>query len=230
MPCIEFLPRPVYRDRSETDEASIVADLKAGSEEAYAWLVREFRPPIFSIVRRIVDGRADVSDATQEIFLKIFRGIEHFQGRSSLKTWIHRVALREAFNQVRWWSRHSARETYIDLCNVTEWMENVDASPLDDMMLKQIRSVVRLELSRVSEPYRTALVLRDIEGLSYGEIARITGVPVGSVRSRLSRGRSVLRDRLSRMSITLVGDGGSNSRSEQATQKRAMKRPNRARQ
>ena len=220
MSCIEFLPRPVYRDRSETDEASIVADLKAGSEEAYTWLVREFRPPVFSIVRRIVDGRADVSDATQEIFLKIFRGIQHFQGGSSLKTWIHRIALREAFNQVRWWSRHSARETSIDsLSNVTEWMENVDASPLDDMMLKQIRSVVRLELSRVSEPYRTALVLRDIEGLSYGEIARITCVPVGSVRSRLSRGRSVLRNRLSRMSISLVGDGGSNSRSEPVSEK-----------
>ena len=216
------------------DEASIVADLKAGSEEAYTWLVREFRPHIFSLVRRIVDGRTDVSDATQEIFLKIFRGIQHFQGGSSLKTWIHRVALREAFNQVRWWSRHKARETSIESMNLgTEWMETIDASPLDDMMLKQIRAAVRLELSRVPEPYQTAVVLRDIEGLSYGEIARITGVPVGSVSSRLARGRNVLRQRLDEMSISLVSYGPSDSRSvplvpkEQATQKGALQQPNR---
>ena len=220
MSCMEFLARPAYQNRSETDEASIVADLKAGSEEAYTWLVREFRPPIFSLVRRIVVGRTDVSDATQEIFLKIFRGIQHFQGGSSLKTWIHRVALREAFNQVRRWSRHTARERPIDsLSNVSGWMENVYASPLDDMMLKQIRAVVRLELSRVPEPYRTAVVLRDIEGLSYGEIARIAGVPIGSVSSRVARGRSVLRDRLDQKSLSPVGDGASNSRSEPVSDK-----------
>jgi RNA polymerase sigma-70 factor (ECF subfamily) len=204
MSCMEFLSRPPIPAQPETDEASIVADLKAGSEDAYTWLVREFRAPVFSLVRRIVDGRTDVSDATQEIFLKIFRGIQNFQGESSLKTWIHRVALREAFNQVRWWSRHSARETSIDsLRSVTEWMELAAASPLDDMMLQQIRSVVRLELNRVPEPYRTAIVLRDIEGLSYGEIARITGVPVGSVSSRLSRGRRELRNRLDRIQFAL---------------------------
>jgi len=199
---MEFLPRPAYRNQSETDEALIVADLKAGSEEAYTWLVREFRPPIFSLVRRIVDGRTDVSDATQEIFLKIFRGIQHFQGGSSLKTWIHRIALREALNQVRWCTRHTAMETSINsLSDVRERMENVNASPLDGMMLKQIRAAVRLELSRVLEPYRTAVVLRDIEGLSYREIARITGVPLGSVSSRLARGRNVLRDRFDQMSM-----------------------------
>lgn len=220
MSCIEFRTRPAYRDRIESDEASIVADLKAGSEEAYTWLIREFRPPIFSLVRRIVDGRTDVSDATQEIFLKIFRGIQHFQGGSSLKTWIHRVALREAFNQVRWWSRHTARETSIESMNIgTEWIEKVSASPLDDMMLTQIRAVVRLELSRVPEPYRTAVVFRDIEGLSYGEIARITGVPVGSVSSRLARGRNVLRHRLHPTLSILMGDGVSNSRSEPGSEK-----------
>jgi RNA polymerase sigma-70 factor (ECF subfamily) len=209
MSCIEFLPRTAYRDRSWTDEASIVADLKAGSEEAYTWLVREYRPPIFSLVKRIVDGRADVSDATQEIFLKVFRGIQHFRGGSSLKTWIHRVALREAFNQVRWWSRHKSRESAIE--SLTEWMENRDASPLEGMMAGQIRAVVRLELSRVPEPYRTTVILRDIEGMSYGEIARITGVSVGSVSSRLARGRSTLRERLCQVSIPRVGSGASHS-------------------
>jgi RNA polymerase sigma-70 factor (ECF subfamily) len=219
MACIQFLPRPVYRNLPEPDEASIVADLKACSDEAYSWLVREFRPPILSLIRRVVAGRTDTSDAAQETFLKIFRGMQHFQGGSSLKTWIHRVALREAFNQVRWWSRHAARDRSIDsLSNVRERMVDVKASPLDDMMLKQIRAVVRLELSRVPEPYRTAVILRDIEGLSYGEIARITGVPIGSVSSRLARGRSVLRDRLGQMSIGIVDDGASNSRSEPASE------------
>src|SRR5215813_10423736 len=95
-------------------ESAIVAELKAGSEEAYAWLIGEFHQPVYSLVYRIVSDSADAADTTQDVFLKVFRGMKHFHGESSLKTWIYRIAIHEASNRKRWWFRHKARETSIE--------------------------------------------------------------------------------------------------------------------
>ena len=95
-------------------EAAIVAELKAGSEEAYAWLIGEFQQPIYGLVYRIVTDPADAADTTQEVFLKVFRGMKHFHGESSLKTWIYRIAVHEASNRRRWWFRHKAKESSIE--------------------------------------------------------------------------------------------------------------------
>ena len=92
------------------EEAAIVSELKAGSEEAYAWLIGEFHQPIYSLIYRIVGDPADAADTAQEVFLKVFRGMKHFNGQSSLKTWIYRIAVHEASNRRRWWFRlQSAR-------------------------------------------------------------------------------------------------------------------------
>src|SRR5574337_1938426 len=96
------------------EEASIIAELKAGSEDAYAWLVAQFQQPVYSLVYGIVNDPADAADTTQEVFLKVFRGIKHFNGDASLKTWMYSIAIREASNQRRWWFRHKARETSIE--------------------------------------------------------------------------------------------------------------------
>src|SRR6476660_1736125 len=95
-------------------ESAIVAELKAGSEDAYVWLIGEFHQPIYSLVYRIVNDPSDAADTTQEVFLKVFRGMKHFHGESSLKTWIYRIALHEAANRRRWWFRHKAKETSIE--------------------------------------------------------------------------------------------------------------------
>src|SRR6201993_418154 len=96
------------------EESAIVAELKAGSEAAYAWLIGEFQQPVYGLVYRIVNDSADAADTTQEVFLKVFRGMRHFHGESSLKTWIYRIALHEAANRRRWWFRHKAKETSIE--------------------------------------------------------------------------------------------------------------------
>src|SRR5437868_15462736 len=96
------------------EEATVVAELKAGSEEAYAWLIAQFQQPIYSLVYRIVADPADAADTTQEVFLKVFRGMMRFNGSSSLKTWVYRIAVHEASNRKRWWFRHKARETSIE--------------------------------------------------------------------------------------------------------------------
>src|SRR5882724_7651927 len=97
-----------------TQEATIVAELKAGSEDAYNWLIGEFHQPVYSLVYRIVTDSADAADTTQDVFLKVFRGMKHFHGESSLKTWIYRIAVHEASNRKRWWFRHKAKETSIE--------------------------------------------------------------------------------------------------------------------
>src|SRR5579884_2331446 len=102
------------------EEAAIVAELKAGSEAAYAWLIGEFQQPVYGLVFRIVNDPADAADTTQEVFLKVFRGMKQFNGESSLKTWIYRIAVHEASNRRRWWFRHKSRETSMERDETSE--------------------------------------------------------------------------------------------------------------
>ena len=95
-------------------EAAVVAELKAGSEEAYAWLIGEFHQPVYSLVYRVLSDPADAADTTQDVFLKVFRGMKHFHGEASLKTWIYRIAIHEASNRRRWWFRHKGKETSME--------------------------------------------------------------------------------------------------------------------
>jgi RNA polymerase sigma-70 factor, ECF subfamily len=186
------------------EEASIVAELKAGSEEAYNWLVSHYHQPIYSLVYRILTDPADAADTTQEVFLKVFRGMKRFNGECSLKTWLYRIAIHEASNQRRWWFRHKSKETsmeaHIDedgnafgLCDT---LADRGESPMEILAHEEVRERVELELKQVAEPYRTAVVLRDIEGLAYEEIAEVLQISLGTVKSRLIRGREALKKRL----------------------------------
>ena len=189
-----------------TQEAAIVAELKAGSEDAYAWLIGEFHQPIYSLVYRLVADPADAADTTQEVFLKVFRGMKHFHGESSLKTWIYRIAVHEAYNRRRWWFRHKARETSMEplhadnepgaALGLKDLLVDEGESPFDSVVHEEIRVRVEEELRKVPEPYRTTVVLRDLEEMSYEEIAEITHTSLGTVKSRLTRGREALKQRL----------------------------------
>ena len=97
-----------------TEEASLVAELKAGSEEAFGLLIAQYHQPIFSLIARSLNDPADAADITQEVFIKVFRSIRSFNGNASLRTWLYRIALHEASNQRRWWSRHKRQEITID--------------------------------------------------------------------------------------------------------------------
>jgi RNA polymerase sigma-70 factor, ECF subfamily len=188
------------------EEAAIVAELKAGSEAAYAWLIGEFQQPVYGLVYRVVNDPADAADTTQDVFLKVFRGMKHFHGESSLKTWIYRIALHEAANRRRWWFRHKAKETSIepaesDGIGLTESaielaLTDPADSPFDSVAHREVQHRVEEELRKVPEPYRTTLILRDLEEMSYEEIAEVLDVSLGTVKSRITRGREALRQRL----------------------------------
>jgi RNA polymerase sigma-70 factor (ECF subfamily) len=193
---------------ARAQEATIVADLKAGSEEAYAWLIGEFQRPVYGLVYRMVSDPADAADTTQDVFLKVFRGMKSFHGESSLKTWIYRIALHEAANRKRWWFRHKAQETSIepvesDLANgdgQSAAMQNAltdrSDSPFDNVAHREVQKRVDAELRQLAEPYRTALILRDLEEMSYEEIAEVLQISLGTVKSRITRGRQALKQRL----------------------------------
>ncbi len=188
------------------EEAAIVAELKAGSEAAYAWLIGEFQQPVYGLVYRIVNDPADAADTTQDIFLKVFRGMKQFHGGSSLKTWIYRIALHEAANRRRWWFRHKARETSIEPAEsetnalgdgaIQTALTDRAESPFDNVAHREVQHRVEQELRQVPEPYRTTLILRDLEDMSYEEIAEVLEISLGTVKSRLTRGREALRQRL----------------------------------
>src|ERR1700729_3194553 len=97
-----------------TEDAALVADLKAGSEEAFALLIAQYHQPLYSLIARSLQDPADAADITQEVFIKVFRSIRSFHGDASLRTWLYRIALREASNQRRWWTRHKRQEITID--------------------------------------------------------------------------------------------------------------------
>ncbi len=187
------------------EEATILVELKAGSEEAFASLIAQYHQPIYSLVARTIRNPSDAPDLTQEIFLKVFRGIRGFNGESSLRTWIYRIAIHEASNQRRWWRRHCEGEVALDAeanpgdpegLSLLETLAAAGDSPFDAAAQSELRAQVEAELRQVPEPFRTAVVLRDLEGFAYAEIAEILDVQLGTVKSRLMRGRAHLKARL----------------------------------
>jgi RNA polymerase sigma-70 factor (ECF subfamily) len=187
----------------QSDEAALIAELRAGSEEAFAWLIAHFHQPIYSLLARTVHDRADAADLTQEVFVKVFRGVGNFHGESSLRTWIYRIALHEASNQRRWWMRHKQQEIPIEQeigdgdggtpIRLKEMLVDPSESPYEIAVHSENRARVEAALSQVAEPFRTTLILRDIEGFVYEEVAEIQGVNLGTVKSRLVRGRASLK-------------------------------------
>src|SRR6202142_1544640 len=188
---------------ARTAESAVIAELKAGSEEAYSWLIGQYHQPIYGLIYRIVNDPSDAADTTQDVFLKVFRGMKHFHGESSLKAWIYRIALHEAANRRRWWFRHKAQETPIDPpgageCEFSGHDRLVDKgeSPFEKFAHTEVQVAVEQALQQVPEPYHTALILRDLEDMSYEEIAEVLAISLGTVKSRITRGRDALRQRL----------------------------------
>lgn len=207
-----------------TEDAALVADLKAGSEEAFAVLIAQYHQPIYSLIARSLNDPADAADITQEVFIKVFRSIRGFHGEASLRTWLYRIALREASNQRRWWSRHKKQEITIDspaeldsdaensrLCLGATLADNAD-SPFDRAVQAEVREHIESALSQLPEAFRTVVILREIEGFAYEEIAEILNVNLGTVKSRLTRGRTALRALL----VTEHSTSDSNSASSSA--------------
>ncbi|HML18807.1 MAG TPA: sigma-70 family RNA polymerase sigma factor [Bryobacteraceae bacterium] len=182
-------------------EAELVAGLRAGMDDAYETLIRRFEHPVFNLISRLVDDPADSADVVQEVFLKVFRNIDSFRQDASLKTWIYRIAVNEARNQRRWFSRHRRREVGLDAdpCDshgYSDRLPDPGRSPFESAVDQETQALIEEALQQVNPNFRAALVLREIEGLSYEEIAEILGISLGTVKSRILRGRDALKKQL----------------------------------
>ena len=183
------------------DESVLVSELRAGVDAAYETLIQRFELPVFNIVARLMDDPADAADVVQEVFLKIFRNIASFRQDASLKTWIYRIAVNEARNHRRWFSRHRKQEVGLDpdpgeTQGFQDWLPDAGRSPFETAADHETQELIEQALAKVNPRFRAALVLREIEGLSYEEIADILEISLGTVKSRILRGRDALRKQL----------------------------------
>jgi len=180
------------------DEADLVAELQSGSDEAFDWLVTHYHGPVFSLLYGMLADSADAADCTQEVFLKAFRGIGGFRQGSSLKTWLYRIGVREALNHKRWRWRHSRQQVSLEAEREADAgfvePEAQTESPYETLVAQEMRQVVQQALMQVPEAYRATVILRDLEGFSYEEVSEVLDISVGTVKSRVLRGRRALRE------------------------------------
>jgi RNA polymerase sigma-70 factor (ECF subfamily) len=180
------------------DESELLIELQAGSETAFDWLVTHYHAPVYNLILGMLGDASDAADGTQEVFLKAFRGIRGFRHGSSLKTWLYRIAIREALNHKRWFKRHLQKTVSID-AELEEGREHLEiedlgATPFEQLAAREMQLVVQRALLSVPHIFRVAVILRDLEGFSYEEVAEILECSIGTVKSRILRGRRALKE------------------------------------
>ena len=185
----------------EVEDLHLVESLREGSERAYEELLIRFQQPVYALALRLLDDQGDACDVVQEVFLKVFRNVGNFRGQSSLKTWIYRITVNEAHNARRWFFRHRRAEVELDKTpddarNLSEVIPDRSRSPYDEAVDREQHSMIEAALERINPIFREAVVLRDITDLAYEEIAEVLGVSLGTVKSRILRGREALREEL----------------------------------
>ena len=188
--------------------------LRAGEESAYEALLQRFENPIYGVIHRLMDDPVDAPDVVQEVFLKVFRNIDQFRGDSSLKTWIYRIAVNEARNHHRWFGRHRSQEVRLeqaapDLPSIGDRLEDPTNDPFQITLDREVQQLIEDSLKTLSSHQRAVLVLRELEGLSYDEISEILEISLGTVKSRILRGREALRQEVARRMEPSHSDGWS---------------------
>ena len=184
-------------------EAQFIERLKRGEAAAFERLVAERSGEIYGLLFRLTENSEEAHDLTQETFLRAFQSIDRFRGEADLRTWIYRIAINQARNRWRWWRRRR-RDTTISLdapygdsaLTVMATLAASSNDPEQQTLAHEREVVLRSALQRVGRAYRETVILRDIEGFTYEEIASTLGINVGTVKSRLARGRQELRQKL----------------------------------
>lgn len=190
-----------------SSDVRLIEGLRAGDDRAYEELLTRFQQPVYNIVYRLLPDTTDAADVVQEVFLKVFRSIGGFRGRSSLKTWVYRIAVNEAHNHRRWFSRKRGHETGLDDdqgegVTYEQILPDHGPSPLELAVDRETHAAIEEALKNVKPAFREALVLREIEGLSYEEIAEVLQVNINTIKTRIVRGRQSLKELLSERLVT----------------------------
>jgi RNA polymerase sigma-70 factor (ECF subfamily) len=191
------------RGMEDLPEVRLISRLRAGDLSAFEDLVAHFERPVYALCFRLLSDPEEARDAAQETFLKVYRGLGGFRGEAGLKTWIYRIAINQAMNQKRWWRRRKREETIsLDITRgqsdttIGNLLPGHGSSPEEHAISSERERNVMHALGEIKEEYRIALMLREIEELSYEEIAQTLSISIGTVKSRIARGREELRRRV----------------------------------
>ena len=184
-------------------ETEFIEKLRRGDAAAFEQLVTERSGEIYGLLFRLTENSEEARDLTQETFLRAFQSIGRFRGEADLRTWIYRIAINQARNRWRWWRRRR-RDATVSLdstqgqANQTLIATLAESSqnPEQQTLAHERELALRSALQKVGRAYRETVILRDIEGFTYEEIATTLGINVGTVKSRLARGRQELKRKL----------------------------------
>lgn len=183
----------------DSQEAALIERCTGGDEAACADLVGAHQRMVFSLAMHLLGDRDEALDVSQEVFLRVFRTLSSFRGQSALRTWIYRIVINQARNRQRWWRRRH-RGSQVSLDEHLDQFGDLESKGevLPDRLLASKETAAKIwhALDRLPFDQRTALVLREIDGLRYEEIAFSLGVAIGTVKSRLTRARQTLRAEL----------------------------------
>jgi len=202
---LEQVASAAVADARPQADNQFIERLKRGDAAAFETLVNERSGEIYGLLYRLTENAEEARDLTQETFLRAFQSINHFRGESDVRTWIYRIAINQARNRWRWWRRRRRDATVsIDapeigggrLGLISTLKSNTVKDPEQDTLANERERALKKALSSLRRVYREAVVLRDIEGFAYEEIAATLQISVGTVKSRLARGRQELRRKL----------------------------------
>lgn len=215
---LDLTPDRAAEGFAEAEDIRLVEGLRTGADWAYEELIQRFHQPVYALALRLLTGQTEAADVVQEVFIKVFRNVGSFRGQSSLKTWIYRITVNEAHNARRWFFRHRRREVELDgnpadERDRSEILPDRGRSPYDKAVDHEQQILIESALAKINPIFRESVVLRDLMDLSYEEIAGVLGVSLGTVKSRILRGREALREELagsmkSKASLLLAPEGG----------------------
>ncbi len=194
-----------------TSDLALVARLRAGESAAFEELVGEYQPLVHSLSLRILGDAEDARDASQETFIKVYRHLARFRGDASLKTWICRIAINQARSHKRWFRRrrrdgtHSLDaddEQFVSLSH----LKSSGASPEAVTLAQERHRQIERALTELKSDFRIAVILRDIEGMTYEEMAVVLEISIGTVKSRIARGREMIRSKLEKAGSVVLNE------------------------
>lgn len=189
--------------RSSRIEEEFIEKLRSGDAEAFGTLVTRYTSDIYALLLRITEDVKEAEDLTQETFLRALKSIKKFRGDADLKTWLFRIAINQSKNRLRWWKRRK-REKMVSMdapindsqMPLSETFSSDSKNPEENVLQKEQMTTLLKALQALPDIFREAVVLCDIEGLSYEEIANVLEINIGTVKSRIARGREELRKKL----------------------------------
>jgi len=191
-------------------EKDLLLKARNGDVEAFEMIIEDYQKKVFNIALRMIGNHDDASELAQEVFIRIYKSIKNFKGESSLSTWIYRITTNVCLDELRKRKNKNVVSLDEDVKHEDGEIKRQveDTGPTPDIIAEknEIRRVVKEAILSLPEDQRTVIILRDIQGFSYDEIAKIMNCPEGTVKSRINRSRQILRDRLKPKLELLKGD------------------------